>query len=296
VLRNLTQIDAVIGELREGKIDRESKQILRLGIHQLFNTEIPDHAAVSETVSLSRKKSRGFINAILRNAVRRRDELREDLASSPLDLRASHPEFLIDRWTEQFGKAATEALCEVNNRPSVVFVRVNTLVEQAVAEVGESELTTAVGDDFPGFYQLSGPVPREWIEKGYVYMQDPATWLSCDLLDAQPGETILDACAAPGGKTTLMAGAMRVRDNVARLHVSNIDLRQITWGESGKIADLPPFDAILLDVPCSNSGVMQRRVDVRWRLQPEEFLFDRPSRERGGGRASPRAPFGPHLG
>lgn len=287
VIRHLSKLDSLIAELRDGKIDRESLQLLRLGMEQIFHTEIPDHAAVSETVALSRKKSRGFINGILRNATRKREELEAMAADWPLDLRESHPDFLIDRWNEQFGEESTEALCVHNNQPSSVFVRVNTLVPEAAEAIAAAENTIELGDEFPGFYKIDGPIPVEWIQKGWVYMQDPATNLSCRLVDPQPGETILDACAAPGGKSTLMAAMMknegalhvadsvpsrieRLRDNLNRLRVTNATIHQLDWAKPLE-EELGQFDAILLDVPCSNSGVMQRRVDVRWRLDPGEF-------------------------
>ncbi|HRQ87768.1 MAG TPA: RsmB/NOP family class I SAM-dependent RNA methyltransferase [Bacteroidia bacterium] len=125
-------------------------------------------------------------------------------------------------------------------------------------------------------------------------MQDPSTSLACRLLAPQPGETILDACAAPGGKTALMAALMEnrgrivasdssaarlgpMKENLARLNVGIAEIRQIDWSQP-EAADLPAFDAILLDAPCSNSGVMRRRVDVRWRIQERDF--DRHARQQ----------------
>jgi 16S rRNA (cytosine967-C5)-methyltransferase len=132
-------------------------------------------------------------------------------------------------------------------------------------------------------------LPPAWLSGGLVYVQDPSTLLACDLLDPQPGETVLDACAAPGGKTSYLAELMRnegrivaadlwesrlarLRENMARLGVRNVEPLVL----DGMLADsaLPDasFDRVLIDAPCSNTGVIRRRVDVRWRLTEEDFI------------------------
>ena len=139
-------------------------------------------------------------------------------------------------------------------------------------------------------------VPFLWIVEGLCYVQDPSTLMAVDLLAPQPGDTVLDACAAPGGKTSYMAELMqnegritacdssrprleRLRENLSRLSVANTELRRIDWLTRPIPFEPESFDRILVDAPCSNTGVIRRRVDVRWRLTPADFE-QMPSRQR----------------
>jgi len=142
--------------------------------------------------------------------------------------------------------------------------------------------------DAPGFHKLAGPLPIDLLASGSVYIQDPATRHAVELLAPQPGERILDACAAPGGKAFLIAAALgsadslvctdsnekrlpRLRDNLARLGCAPADVAVHDWTQPAPADWHGAFDAILLDVPCSNTGVIRRRVDVRWRLQTQHL-------------------------
>lgn len=293
-LRHLTRLDGIIDELKRGRLNQENRCVLRLGLFQLFLTEIPPHAAVNETVSLARGM-RGVINGILRNAQRQRKRLEALADSWPLPVSHSHPEFLVARWQDRIGPEATRALCEWNNAPPPVFVRVNRLApDGADAEAIVSEATDRVTkvEGKPGFYRLNeGAPPREWLDAGLIYIQDPSTALACEFLAPGRRETLLDACAAPGGKSALLLDRMKgtgsvlatdvsesrlesVRQNANRLGLNGIRTAVVDWQRPAKklVADLPKFDGILVDVPCSNTGVIRRRVDVRWRLRPEEFL------------------------
>ena len=132
-------------------------------------------------------------------------------------------------------------------------------------------------------------LPPSWIALGLCYVQDPSTLLACDLLAPEPGETVLDACAAPGGKTTYLAQLMRdqgrimacdlyesrvtrLRENLHRLGVTIARAIQHDCMQAGGPLEADSFDRILVDAPCSNTGVLRRRVDVRWRLTEEDFL------------------------
>jgi 16S rRNA (cytosine967-C5)-methyltransferase len=140
----------------------------------------------------------------------------------------------------------------------------------------------------PGFYRIEGSLPNDLIQSGAIYIQDPATRHSVELLAPQPGEHILDACAAPGGKAFLIAAAMgsaenlvctdsnekrlpRLEQNLERLHAGKAKISVHDWTQPAPAAWHGALDAILLDVPCSNTGVIRRRVDVRWRLQPNDI-------------------------
>ena len=286
VLRNLTLLDHWVDEMRgRGKLKDDARDALRLGLFQILCMRVPDHAAVNETVSLVKKHARPVVNAILRRATRERDSLIDSVESLPADTRFSMPEFLIDKWQEQFGEDATLTLCEWSNQPAEITIRANGLHEGAQQIIEASSETQPV-EGAAGFYRVTH-VPIEWIEAGIAYVQDPATALAPRLLDPQPGQRILDACAAPGGKTALLAEMMgnqgvivaidrvekrceTIRGNLERMLVSNAEVVVADWGGESPTAEsqfeAESFDGILLDVPCSNTGVLRRRVDVRWRL------------------------------
>ncbi|MGB0579540.1 MAG: 16S rRNA (cytosine(967)-C(5))-methyltransferase RsmB [Limisphaerales bacterium] len=285
--------------------DREppaiARNILRLGLYQLFWLDrIPEHAAVNESVALAKSSGasrlKGFINAVLRHYQRESESTRKDLQTwreEQPGLGHSHPDWLVNRWRDQFGTEATSCLLEWNNVPARNFARVNTLKIDADAlaarwaDEGVSFKPFAA-DWAPGlFFEIDkAPAIAELpsFRDGCFYLQDPSTALACQTLDPQPGESILDLCAAPGGKTTLMAQLAddeaeivahdksakrlrRVRENCERLGVKSVR-EFISTPEQLKDRK---FDKILLDVPCSNTGVLRRRIDLRWRLNESEI-------------------------
>ncbi len=184
----------------------------------------------------------------------------------------------------QFGEGDTARLCEWNNNPADILVRVNEL------KVSVGELMRAGGGEPVEIHPLMlrmEKLPIPWIVSGLCYVQDPSTLMACELLDPQPGERVLDACAAPGGKTSYLAQMMknegrivacdvsadrlvRMRENLERLSVTNVEVRKADWLQAPP-PEREKFDRILLDAPCSNTGVIRRRVDVRWRLRGDDF-------------------------
>ena len=275
--------------------------LLRLGLYQIFWLDrIPDHAAVNESVELARQlgcgPQSGFINAILRGCLRERDTLKRelnDLRRTDPALGWSHPQWLCDRWRARWGDANLQLFLEWNNRPPPTCIRVNRLKatpeELAAAFEQEAVLFTPRLLDWAGndlVFELREHPPLATLEsfrKGFFYVQDPSTLLAPMLLDPQPGETVLDLCAAPGGKTTFIAQLMQnrgcilahdsepkrlalVQENATRLGVTNIECLPAWNAES-----LAPVDRVLVDAPCSNTGVMRRRVELRWRVTPEEI-------------------------
>jgi len=290
VLRNLSLLDFWIGCLRPTTIDVDLRDLLRLGLYQLFCLKTPEHAAVNETVELARKGERAVINGVLRAAVRQRENLRSRASAQPLSIRTSHPEFLIARWERHFGAKAAEALCAWNNEPPPVYGRINQL------KIGREEFLRLYPNSKPilgnSDFVAFNVFPTSALHEGHCYIQDPSTAIPCQLLDPQSGEKILDACAAPGGKIAFVAQLMKNRglimacdreaerisildENVARLGVEIVRSFRCNWEQDRipqEIASVAPFDRILIDAPCSNTGVMRRRVDVRWRLQPSDFV------------------------
>jgi 16S rRNA (cytosine967-C5)-methyltransferase len=285
ILRNLSLLDFIIARYRDQPLDDFTRQVLRLGIYQIFRMRVPPHAAVNETVNLA-GRARGLVNAILRQALRDESQLGVAIENAPEEVRFSHPVHLIDRWRTRFGGDNARQLCSWNNEPAEMFVRVNGL------KVTRGELLRSSKDaeplsTHPGMLKVR-QVPFLWIAGGLCYVQDPSTLLSCELLDPQPGEVILDACAAPGGKSSYIAELMqnsgklvacdiseervlKMRENLRRLGVENAEIQRVDWLRTQPFPQ-ETFDRILLDAPCSNTGVIRRRVDVRWRLKPDDFL------------------------
>ncbi|MEN8695378.1 MAG: transcription antitermination factor NusB [Akkermansiaceae bacterium] len=269
VLRHRSLLDHWIGKFRKGKLDPEVRDILRVGFCQLLILRIPDHAAIYETVECARAPVRGLINAVLRKAAGVRMKMLRDMADiDPVTL-YSHPAWLFKRWKKAYGKTNAIALMDWNNVPAEPFYRPN-LLNPPPADAPEPESA------------------KEAIATGNYYITDPSTAHAPELLAPKPGETILDACAAPGGKAIHLAGLMqnqgtllctdsnqkrlpRLEENLTRCGVEIATVEVHDWTEQAPEKWHDHFDAILLDVPCSNTGVLRRRVDVRWRLQPSDI-------------------------
>ena len=279
------------------------KNLLRLGLYQIFWLDrIPPHAAVHETVEQAKRSGygsqAGFINAVLRSYLREVDEIRKILADMKISQPAlgwSHPEWLVEKWRQQFGDEKTRQLLEWNNTPPKTFARINPLKTDA-AKLVERWREENVEYDFMTRDWIGGNLAFEMkshpplnslgsFRDGWFYLQDPSTLLAPVLLAPQAGENILDACAAPGGKTTFLAQLMNnegkitasdiepnrlrlVRENCARLGVTNV---QMPLPAIINPQSVPLYDRILIDAPCSNTGVMRRRVDLRWRIQAAEI-------------------------
>lgn len=282
-------LDFWIGTLRSGHLDHDARDLLRLGLYQLFLLGTPEHAAVFETVHLAKARARSLINGVLRNALRRKPELIENASRQDLSVRTSHPQFLIDRWQQNFGPEDAAALCDWNNQPAPNYARINRL------KISDDEFLSR----YSGTERLRKPenfarlttIPNDALAAGHCYIQDPSTASACLLLDPKPGERVLDACAAPGGKTAYLAELMKndgivvacdrdqgrirtLQDNLERLGVEMVQCKQHDWTSNNPLPDsvaFSSFDRILVDAPCSNTGVMRRRVDLRWRLAPKDF-------------------------
>jgi len=293
-------LDHLIDLRTDGRRQASGVRIaLRLGLYQLFWLDrVPQHAAVHETVAVAKHngqaRAAGFINAVLRHYAREFIDTRRLLSrlkSEDPAVGHSHPRWLVDRWTGQFGTTPTLALLEWNNRPAPTFARVNTLkvsAERLTARWQRSEgveFAPVARDWLPAetFFELRAPGPLTELESfrnGWFYLQDPSTALACRMLDPQPGEDILDLCAAPGGKSTLLAQMVRNQARItahdpspARLRLLRENCRRLGAACVTPVEHPPRarFDKILIDAPCSNTGVLRRRVDLRWRLSEGEI-------------------------
>jgi len=283
-LRNLSLLDHWITVLTEDKhLDHRCRWGLRIGLSQILLSKVSEHAAVNETVAAT-GRARGLINAVLRRACREAAELTAAAADLPLETRTSHPKWLVQRWIAAFGTEKTAALCEWNQEHAPTLARANRLHPEMVE----------AAEDFTVYEHL----PRAELAAGMVYIQDPSTLIAPRLLKPEAGMRVLDACAAPGGKTAFMAQLMgnageivacdvsegrlrRLTNNLKRLGVTNTRVELHDWTDESAPDFLGEgFDRILLDVPCSNTGVMRRRVDVRWRIEESSFGQQTATQER----------------
>jgi len=271
---------------------------LHVGVYQLcFMDNVEEFAAVHETVEAVKSRrhkdairAAGMINAVLRNVQEEKASILKNLEKQSDEIRFSHPESLINRWCKQYGERDTRQLLEWNNQPAETILRVEPAriapaeFQKKLKEAG----IDAVLHPFPSaetFLVLPRGVPVTKVPgytEGWFTVQDPATSVSVELLDPRPGECVLDACAAPGGKTAMIAGMMEGKGELIAMDVhddrldtlqdtvkrTGWDFVQILKGDAAK--GFPSagkqFDAILLDVPCLNTGVLRRRVDARWRF------------------------------
>ena len=285
---------------RVESLDAAVRIALRLGLYQLrFLTRIPNSAAVNESVSLVRaarlSSATGFVNAVLRRAVREHEYDPAAEVSDPLEklaVQTSHPVWVIERWANAFGVEETEAFARANNAvPPTAFRVVHKRANEAevLAKLREAGATLEGSLIVEGAWRVSGATSdvRELAAAGAIYLQDEASQLVAHTLEIRPGERVLDACAAPGGKTTLMAdlaedeafivagdrSATRMATVIAtmRLH----ELKSITPVILDATEVLPfvseSFDRVLVDAPCSGTGTLRANPEIRWRLAPADF-------------------------
>lgn len=276
--------------------DPEIEALIYVGMYQLIYMDVDTYAAVNETVEATPENVRGFVNAILRRVDREEDQLFRKLDKAAIHIQASFPKVVVDRWTERYGRKDTLELCSLFNQAPDTIVRVNNVAvstDQFVkACKAEGVHIEKVAERESGmFYRLPRgiAVPKvPGFDLGWFAVQDPATAYSIEMLAPQPGEKVLDACAAPGGKTVAIASLMKDEgelvamdvhdDRIAQLH-QTLDRMEFPWVEvrQADATDRPPvnerdeFDAVLLDVPCMNTGVFRRRVDARWRFNEERM-------------------------
>lgn len=298
-VRWVRAVDDVLAPRLRQRPAADAEAALLLGACQLLKLpNIPSYAVVHATVEAlklvgGRRTPTGLVNAVLRDIERNRDRDLAALASRPLAIRASHPDELVAQWTARWGAERAEALCDWNNRPADVTVLTLPQGPDAAALLARFRDAGLVAEPHPDCADaivLGHGVRVEDLPgfaEGAFAVQDPATLEAVRLLDARPGQRVLDACASPGGKAAriarLLSGEGRLvalerhadrlpalretLDRLARgtpLEVRQADATEVTVEELEG-----PFDRILLDVPCSNSGVLRRRPDARWRVDAE---------------------------
>lgn len=276
------------------------RNILRLGVYQiLFLNHVPAYAAVSESVRLAKQYGHagtaGLVNALLRRiSSLRPDRLIPNTGAEPADRIAalwSHPAWMVRRWVDRLGAQDAESLCRANNRIPPVILRHNrtkgpiqALLDRLHAE-GVRVRSHPLQEEFLVVEEGRGLFKTATFQGGWVTAQDVSAGLAVCLLDPQPGETVLDLCAAPGGKTGFIAERMGDRGRVVALDrhagrlrrltesIRRLGLRSVEAHVADALTANPDggFDRVLVDAPCSGLGVLARRPDVRWRRQETDL-------------------------
>ena len=303
VIRNKLLLDAIIENLTAKKLSKFDLPVLlalRLGAYQLrFMSRIPARAAINESVEIVKQERKvsaaSFVNAILRRAEREADlDPVKDIADplEKLSVAASHPLWLIKKWTEEFGFEKTEKLALANNQVPPISFRANRRNEKdLLRQLTEAGVEYSASALVPSCY-IASKVNRkiyELAEDGELALQDEASQLVAHLVALKSGESFFDVCAAPGNKTTQIINSVPSRESglyaAGDLHQPRIDtLQKNLWKaqiESIKVRqydaekklpfDPETFDTILVDAPCSGTGTIRHNPEIRWSLEPGDI-------------------------
>ena len=298
VLRGRRVLDAALQQASNrplGELDGLVLATLRVGAYALVSLDrVPDHAAVSSAVdSIRRRKPRaaGFVNGVLRRMTRNDPvallERPVERSVAAWSLWSSHPDWWVERLVERSGWDAAIALLEANNRPVRTTLRPNLArisTERLAATLAERGCRTRPGRVVRDSLRVYSGSPGDALSTGLCWVQDEASQLVSELAAARPGMSVLDVCAAPGGKSMHLANLVGPGGRVvaADRHAGRMKrlVRNVERCELGQviplIADMtaqPPldtrFDRILIDAPCSGTGTLRRHPEIRWRLVPE---------------------------
>lgn len=296
-LRRLDQVIASAASRPLNKIDPPLHSPLRLAVYQLLYLDrIPPHAAVNEAVEEARRRThRGgaaFVNAVLRRVaeqpqleawpVTEKDPIRR------LAIESSHPDFLVARWLGQFGEARTEELVAANNRPKPIHLLAfedrggrGHLAETLASEGVETDPSSL--SPLGLVVRRGDPIDTEAFARGDFYLQDEASQVSALLPAPAAGEVILDAAAAPGGKSfALLAAEPAAEVYAAELSLARIGTLRANFARLGRRLPLVaadassppfdgPFDRVVVDLPCTGTGTLRKHPELKWRVSPEEL-------------------------
>ncbi|MFP6583319.1 MAG: 16S rRNA (cytosine(967)-C(5))-methyltransferase RsmB [Candidatus Hydrogenedentota bacterium] len=280
------------------KLPLAIRLILRMGVYQsIFLDSVTFPAMVHTSVDLAKKKGHAgtarLVNAVLNKVPQTLDEITfPDAKEDPglyLSVRYSLEKWVCDRWVEQFGFERAEEICTASNEEAPATLRVNTTLttrDDLLASMVKLKINAVADPLIPDAITLtdsSAPFKSKVFQEGHFYIQDPASMLPPHLLEPQAGETILDMCAAPGGKSTHIAqltnnGAQvisndlggpsywRMQENIERLQLENLSL---VVSDATQLAFRGPFDRVLLDAPCTGMGTFRRHPELKFRMGPK---------------------------
>ena len=274
-------LDWVIAQHAKPGLDASVRAAMWVGLYELMYLATADHAAIGQAVELA-KPSPGHkvVNAVLRRVQREGVELPSDSDIAGAAVRHSHPEWIVALWWDQLGAESTRALLAADNEPAELVLRINPLAEdldETALPPGRREGDALVVD---GPFDVAG---SSLFTAGLITPQSRAAQRVAEFLDPQPGERVLDLCAAPGGKTTHLAALMGdhgeivaverhpgraavLRETCARMNARSVT---VVEGDAAEFVAEQPFDRVLVDPPCSGLGTLRTHPDLRWRMTPQ---------------------------
>ncbi len=294
-------LDFIIDSFVKGdpsKLQDELRIVLRLGAFELLIQEEVAYASINDAVNLAKKKvmdrAGGLVNGVLRTIDRQRESLPEPKANprtNYLAVTRSHPEWMVKRWAAHMSDDELVALLNANNEVPRFFMRVNTL-KSSIADLSKKFDLAGIAyrevEDDPYLFEVLRIKPiLNFLKEGMCFVQDRGAGMAADLLAPKPGESVLDMCAAPGGKSMQIAGLMQ---NSGRLVAADLSQRRLEMVKQNaeamsatvvepyqgdmtktKANEIGRFDAILLDAPCSGTGVLSKRADLRWNRKESDL-------------------------
>ncbi|MEO0949478.1 MAG: 16S rRNA (cytosine(967)-C(5))-methyltransferase, partial [Cyanobacteria bacterium J06641_5] len=307
IVRRQRTLDALIDRLGKKSARQQPpdlRLLLHLGLYQLRHSDrIPARAAVHSTVELAKRSGpkfyAGALNGILRSYLRAVETGEDPLplpndAIARLGVEHSFPDWIVSLWDRQFGRAIATELCTWFNQAPSLDLRVNPLqtnLDTLQAALGDRDITATPLPHLPQTLRLTsgkiGPISKlPGFDAGWWSVQDGSAQLVVHLLAPQPGETIIDACAAPGGKATHIAELMgdrgtiwacdrdakrlqKVTENAKRLQLTSI--RTLAGDSRDREQFIESADRVLVDAPCSGLGTLHKRPDLRWRQTPDNI-------------------------
>ena len=286
VVRRKNYLDAVIVHFTKKPVKKLSPfvlEILRLGVYQLlYMDKVPSSAAVNESVKLAKKVAPGtdrFVNAVLRNVDRQREDIGVDALTTSEAERISYiynqPLWLVRLWIEQRGLEETIDLCEWFNETPLLTARVNTLRisrYDLLEELSQANWVVEPSHMIPDAIIIKSHKGQlqeaKWVQEGLMTFMDEASMAVAYAVQPKGHMRILDTCAAPGGKTLHIVELLQA--NAKRMKISNVQpqqgdatVKEEQWKES--------FDAVLVDAPCSGLGILQKKLDMRWRKEESQL-------------------------
>ena len=274
--------------------------LLRMSVFQLeFLDKVPEYAVIHEAVEIAKQKGHkgiaSFVNGVLRNVVRKgvpnTNEITDPLEK--ISIETSHPRWLVERWSDQYGLETTKEMCETNLLKKPVSLRVNQLqisreevIEQLQNEGITSQASPYIKDGI--IIQQGNILKTTLLSDGLVTVQDQSSMLASKLLQAEPDLHVLDACSAPGGKATYIGELMKdqgtihaydlhknklklIENNAKRLGLTNIKVGQSDARKLQEVHQKESFDRILVDAPCSGLGVIRSKPDIKYNKRPEDI-------------------------
>lgn len=300
VLRRKITLDALIEHLtsrKAEKLDGAVRQALRMGLYQLrFLTRIPESAAVNESVNLIHRarlrSATGFVNAVLRRAITEKDfepSVNAKTKVERISIQTSHPVWLIEKWIEDFGVAETENFANANNEQANVSFRLTNKAEVNLIDFIREKTNVRASKITPNAWRVekTNDVIQRLAREGKIYFQDEASQLVAHVLEAQPLDSVLDLCAAPGSKMTHIATLQQrlkrlvacdvhehrlqtIKEIADKTGVENPELINLDATKELPFAD-GEFDRVLVDAPCSGTGTLRRNPEIRYRITKDDF-------------------------